>query len=135
GFVLAGVDLRVDEGVPGRAEAELRRYEHTATGAAVLGTGGVFTLARALRHQDRHREALVELDRLAADLATRRGGAREPALRRRVRFERARLVSWLARLGSCSPKNAIEALPTVEERSEEHTSELQSRFDLVCRLL
>src|SRR5207249_11772372 len=25
--------------------------------------------------------------------------------------------------------------PGVEERSEEHTSELQSRFDLVCRLL
>src|SRR5699024_11650372 len=24
---------------------------------------------------------------------------------------------------------------TIEERSEEHTSELQSRFDLVCRLL
>src|SRR5207249_11412084 len=26
-------------------------------------------------------------------------------------------------------------LPGVQERSEEHTSELQSRFDLVCRLL
>src|SRR5207249_8740732 len=25
--------------------------------------------------------------------------------------------------------------PSMEERSEEHTSELQSRFDLVCRLL
>src|SRR5437868_10758855 len=25
--------------------------------------------------------------------------------------------------------------PTVNSRSEEHTSELQSRFDLVCRLL
>lgn len=115
GFTLARVDLLVDEGTPDRAEAELRRYEHTATGTAVLGTGGAFTLARALRHQDRHREALVELDRLAADLATRRGRAREPALRRRVRFERARLLSWLARLGMCSPNDAIEALPTVEE--------------------
>src|SRR5699024_12521813 len=25
--------------------------------------------------------------------------------------------------------------PTIQRRSEEHTSELQSRFDLVCRLL
>src|SRR5438067_8587097 len=30
---------------------------------------------------------------------------------------------------------AIEKLREVEARSEEHTSELQSRFDLVCRLL
>src|SRR5207249_11897686 len=28
-----------------------------------------------------------------------------------------------------------ETLSLVEQRSEEHTSELQSRFDLVCRLL
>src|SRR5207249_11147817 len=27
------------------------------------------------------------------------------------------------------------AIPSYKERSEEHTSELQSRFDLVCRLL
>src|SRR5699024_3135745 len=31
-------------------------------------------------------------------------------------------------------RNATVA-PTAAERSEEHTSELQSRFDLVCRLL
>src|SRR5699024_11645723 len=29
----------------------------------------------------------------------------------------------------------IKQKPTVRWRSEEHTSELQSRFDLVCRLL
>lgn len=115
GFTLARVDLLVDEGAPDRAEAELRRYEHTATGPGVLGTGGVFALARALRHQDRHREALAELDRLAGELATRSGGPRAPALRRRVRFERARLLSWLARLGACSAREAIETLPTVEE--------------------
>src|SRR5207249_8262185 len=28
-----------------------------------------------------------------------------------------------------------EAAPELQARSEEHTSELQSRFDLVCRLL
>src|SRR5207249_8190720 len=30
---------------------------------------------------------------------------------------------------------AVLIRPTCENRSEEHTSELQSRFDLVCRLL
>src|SRR5438067_9558740 len=29
----------------------------------------------------------------------------------------------------------LEAMPDKPTRSEEHTSELQSRFDLVCRLL
>src|SRR5437868_12949782 len=32
-------------------------------------------------------------------------------------------------------KSVIPGLVMVHERSEEHTSELQSRFDLVCRLL
>src|SRR2546421_8974009 len=30
---------------------------------------------------------------------------------------------------------AVAAMPGVQDRSEEHTSELQSRSDLVCRLL
>src|SRR5271167_5247109 len=29
----------------------------------------------------------------------------------------------------------LDGLPSTSQRSEEHTSELQSRFDLVCRLL
>src|SRR5207249_11989257 len=33
------------------------------------------------------------------------------------------------------PEPAFMAFLSEEERSEEHTSELQSRFDLVCRLL
>src|SRR5438067_13125186 len=44
----------------------------------------------------------------------------------------ARCRSSFGRLGT-SPMNRIAA-PT-SSRSEEHTSELQSRFDLVCRLL
>src|SRR5438067_10471649 len=32
-------------------------------------------------------------------------------------------------------QRAADALPVEIARSEEHTSELQSRFDLVCRLL
>src|SRR5699024_12827537 len=41
------------------------------------------------------------------------------------------LAALLARCGVDAERGAIEADP----RSEEHTSELQSRFDLVCRLL
>ena len=118
-FILARVHLLVDEGHPDMAEAELRRYEHTATGPAVLGTEGVFTLARTLRHQDRHIEALETLDRLEAELRVERTRGRAPgrvtALRRRVRFERIRLLSWLSRLGQCTPRDAIDLLPTVEE--------------------
>ena len=33
------------------------------------------------------------------------------------------------------PKDIVNHLGLAEGRSEEHTSELQSRFDLVCRLL
>src|SRR5699024_12025862 len=44
------------------------------------------------------------------------------------------------RSGLCSPsrmecRSAITATGIAQDRSEEHTSELQSRFDLVCRLL
>src|SRR5699024_12072499 len=34
-----------------------------------------------------------------------------------------------------SPEHEPEESASLEPRSEEHTSELQSRFDLVCRLL
>src|SRR5437868_9329602 len=34
-----------------------------------------------------------------------------------------------------SPRAARRVAPARRDRSEEHTSELQSRFDLVCRLL
>src|SRR5207249_9632433 len=34
-----------------------------------------------------------------------------------------------------APTNQLDLFHTMPERSEEHTSELQSRFDLVCRLL
>src|SRR5207247_11143251 len=44
----------------------------------------------------------------------------------RLRFESSRAVTFLAHRRS---------EPAVRLRSEEHTSELQSRVDLVCRLL
>src|SRR5699024_12724860 len=47
-------------------------------------------------------------------------------------------ATFTARRRLDSPQRAttgIAAVPSVCGRSEEHTSELQSRFDLVCRLL
>src|SRR5207249_10122978 len=40
-----------------------------------------------------------------------------------------------ARVGSSSRPAQSWAASSADSRSEEHTSELQSRFDLVCRLL
>ncbi|WP_017606113.1 hypothetical protein [Nocardiopsis alkaliphila] len=118
-FILARVHLLVDEGRPERAEAELRRYEHTATGPALLGAEGMLALVRSLRHQDKHSDALDALDRMEAGLGPgeERGAAdpRRLALLRTIRFERARLLSWLARLGLCDAYKAIALLPTVEE--------------------
>ncbi|MCK9870136.1 hypothetical protein AB0M72_26960 [Nocardiopsis dassonvillei] len=114
-FTLARVNLLIDEDLADRAENELRRYEHTATGPAMLGAEGVFTLVRALRHQDEHAQALEVLDRMEAELTLDGTNPRRAALNRRIRFERARLLSWLARLGHCPPQEAIVPLPTVEE--------------------
>src|SRR6266516_3281295 len=49
-------------------------------------------------------------------------------------------VSTIARISSsvycCTPAEAVsDKTPPVAQRSEEHTSELQSPYDLVCRLL
>ncbi|NKY98143.1 hypothetical protein [Nocardiopsis alborubida] len=114
-FTLARVNLLIDEDLADRAENELRRYEHTATGPAMLGADGVFALVRALRHQDEHAQALEVLDRMEAELVLDEANPRRAALHRRIRFERARLLSWLARLGHCPPQEAIVPLPTVEE--------------------
>src|SRR5699024_12729360 len=45
-------------------------------------------------------------------------------------FDRGGRVLW-----EFDVEHADDALGITRERSEEHTSELQSRFDLVCRLL
>src|SRR5438132_8717708 len=51
---------------------------------------------------------------------------------REVAAERARRCGALLLLGSATPRpESVRRLP----RSEEHTSELQSHSDLVCRLL
>src|SRR5699024_11347337 len=49
-----------------------------------------------------------------------------------LHFEK--LIMFLLAL-HCYPPFQLFAMRTFFHRSEEHTSELQSRFDLVCRLL
>src|SRR2546429_7361626 len=44
-------------------------------------------------------------------------------------------LDWVTPTGRYKEKSCISALRKLEARSEEHTSELQSRLHLVCRLL
>src|SRR2546422_3465104 len=54
---------------------------------------------------------------------------------RRTPFVRAAAIEGLARLDRMEAKALLELYARDKERSEEHTSELQSRLHLVCRLL
>src|SRR5207249_9622965 len=45
------------------------------------------------------------------------------------------VTAWVRRIKTRETDGDWHIEVTEEERSEEHTSELQSRFDLVCRLL
>src|SRR5699024_12597319 len=54
--------------------------------------------------------------------------------RRRGNQRRPRCASWAPSIAT-GTTGAPEASASRATRSEEHTSELQSRFDLVCRLL
>src|SRR5690606_40505300 len=78
--------------------------------AGGLGWRELAELARRLRRQD-----LVSVNRRAMWL----GGVREQSV-----FEGSVLLDYIRR-----------SLPVTSFRSEEHTSELQSRENLVCRLL
>src|SRR5437868_7186053 len=60
------------------------------------------------------------------------GGARGGAARRWRRDPRAR---GRAEDGGAADADTAPDVRSGDGRSEEHTSELQSRFDLVCRLL
>src|SRR5207247_11172014 len=56
-------------------------------------------------------------------------------LRFRLPLAAVRLFSYSASLGWTRRPNRASPLRRLPRRSEEHTSELQSRVDLVCRLL
>src|SRR5699024_11701824 len=64
--------------------------------------------------------------------ALRHPGARRPVDRPVDRRSTGRAV---VRDPAAARAAAIAGRAAVRQRSEEHTSELQSRFDLVCRLL
>src|SRR5438067_5495653 len=85
----------------------------------------------------------TNLEDLAVEVAIVRpgpivGGAVNPYVRRREEQRRARAAgrAYEPPLEHPLLKEALaETLGVILYRSEEHTSELQSRFDLVCRLL
>src|SRR5437868_9982270 len=60
--------------------------------------------------------------------------ARRPCVRRAQRGARV-VLARARRARRAAARPAGEGAGTHRRRSEEHTSELQSRFDLVCRLL
>ncbi|GLU48005.1 hypothetical protein Nans01_23560 [Nocardiopsis ansamitocini] len=105
-------DDRADEAIGYLdAQAEVVR----ATGVDV-GLYYGFGYVRALRHLDRYDQALAVLDHLEGNgvLTWPAGPARSDA-QRRVSFERARLLAWLARAGKRPVADALAALPPVEE--------------------
>src|SRR5437868_12657510 len=57
--------------------------------------------------------------------------------RRSTGYRRTELSPLFPRSGSSAtpPSDMPSCISQADSRSEEHTSELQSRFDLVCRLL
>src|SRR5207249_8879324 len=59
----------------------------------------------------------------------------EEAVRLKRLSRRAKHESTRQRASVLLASNVRMSVPQIAERSEEHTSELQSRFDLVCRLL
>src|SRR5699024_12127071 len=71
-----------------------------------------------------------------ADSAIQVVGARttgRKALLMTARRRMSRSVSAAGTEGSVTTNRAVGRLLDIGDRSEEHTSELQSRFDLVCR--
>src|SRR5690606_39401335 len=75
----------------------------------------------------------------ALPICARRGSRRSHGCRRRRRFrETAQLRPVRRRFVAAAQRRAAgrrQRLPRAPHRSEEHTSELQSRENLVCRLL
>src|SRR5690606_39406598 len=77
---------------------------------------------------------------LRAALAALRSGRSISAVSRATGVSRAALRSWRdgtrgARTSGCPRCASVPGPPEPQARSEEHTSELQSRENLVCRLL
>src|SRR5207249_5894454 len=74
---------------------------------------------------DRHRRVDVSVD----------GGVKADLAKALANDGASTLVAGSAIFGAADPAAAVRAIRDAATRSEEHTSELQSRFDIVCRLL
>src|SRR5437868_11232402 len=84
---------------------------------------------------DTLRERLDCTIRLRGNQLTLEGDDRHVEEAREVIDELVELVEGGHQIGSHTVDAVLGALEADQDRSEEHTSELQSRFDLVCRLL
>ncbi|RCV52395.1 hypothetical protein [Marinitenerispora sediminis] len=116
-LALAHADMLVDDERPEEAvrhlDGQAARVRDTGTD---VGLSYGFGYVRALRHLDRFDDALAILDHLERNGVRRwpRGVPRTDA-DRRIRFERARLLAWLARTGARPAEDAVAALPDVRE--------------------
>ncbi|GAB3488394.1 hypothetical protein [Nocardiopsis coralliicola] len=116
-LVVAHADTLIDDERPDEAVRELdRRAAEIREAGAEVGMDYGFAYVRALRYQERYADALLTLDRLeqGALRAVPPGIARTAAARR-LRFERARLLAWLARAGLKPAAEAVQALPDTAE--------------------
>ncbi|MFC7330052.1 hypothetical protein [Marinactinospora rubrisoli] len=116
-LALAHADMLVDDERPDEAVRHLdEQAARVRAAGAEVGLHYGFGYVRALRHQDRYGDALAVLDHLARNGLPRwpRGVPRADA-DRRIRFERARLLAWLARTGAGAAQDAVAALPDVRE--------------------
>src|SRR5699024_12276288 len=76
-----------------------------------------------------------DLRKCGCDVAGCPGGRRRCLLPRPARGRRGAGAVGVGRPGGAGRRRTGVAGRAAGARSEEHTSELQSRFDLVCRLL
>src|SRR5207247_4948363 len=100
---------------------------------------GLLGRPEALIHFRPH-HAKLEPDHLE-QLASARGSARQDDHFSRIRVtgpsftSSTSIIAPNSPVATCTPLPAPRSRKSATKRSEEHTSELQSRVDLVCRLL
>src|ERR1019366_10294524 len=115
-------------GAPGRHDAEwLRRWKKSSTTCTVSATECV---SRLIESWPSWRPRLEHIP----------GVATHPAFRSAVTGRTSRTGTWPPKRqrkgrSTSSPRSGYWARPRTMTRSEEHTSELQSLTNLVCRLL
>src|SRR5256712_6943672 len=149
GLDLSGIDANIAAGRLQAAALSATSYASGDTVTFVHGPPDVPTWRRALRHAVRaqltidHVMASAALpilfsavrvgDDFYGDGSVRQTAPLAPAIHLGARA--LLVITQAPDPGVGSPAPRLRRYPTLAERSEEHTSELQSRSDLVCRLL